>query len=266
MRTSILPVCASMILAMPGMAAAEPSCGAETYFAPTDYYKQAPLASPHDELRARLKLARGGNALEQRNLAIAYEVGYLVRACPARSRYWYRKAAAGGDAVAKDRVATAAFFAAMRNGPECADLTCPVPPGAVPATLQLQPGAGGAFHVPVTINGVTVSGLIDTGASLVSLTSAAAKQMGIASENGRRVTLMTANGTKEGTLVYLDKVTVGGITLTGVQGVVSEGAHPVLVGMSFLSRLNVSVTGGAMTLTRGRVESAVPPSESVEED
>ena len=64
--------------------------------------------------------------------------------------------------------------------------------------------------------------------------------------------LRTANGTARGRQVKLDVVTVGGVTLYGVEAVVMEGeglAVPLL-GMSFLNRMDMKREGSVLTLTR----------------
>ena len=64
--------------------------------------------------------------------------------------------------------------------------------------------------------------------------------------------MRTANGTTGAYLVKLDTVSVGNVTLHGVDAVVVEGnglAFPLL-GMSFLNRMDMKREGDVMTLTR----------------
>ena len=62
----------------------------------------------------------------------------------------------------------------------------------------------------------------------------------------------TANGKATGFLVKLDTVSVGSVTLHGVEAVVIEGdgLTSPLLGMSFLNRMNMKREGDIMTLTR----------------
>jgi aspartyl protease family protein len=64
--------------------------------------------------------------------------------------------------------------------------------------------------------------------------------------------MQTANGATAGYLVKLDKVKVGGIELTNVEGIVLEqGLGAVgLLGMSFLNRVEMQRDGQTMTLIR----------------
>jgi aspartyl protease family protein len=97
---------------------------------------------------------------------------------------------------------------------------------------------------------VTVNGMIDTGASLVSMSAQVARQLGIVYANGRPMTMTTANGTIRAQTVTAREVTVGSITLRDVAVAVSEGDMPLLIGMSFLRRLEMEIQGSSMTLSQ----------------
>ena len=93
---------AGCMFAAPGQAAPGAptgSCGPVRYYAPEDNFNSSPLKAPHPLLGALLKGAENGVAVEQRNLAISFQTGYLVRPCPVTAAYWYEKAGAGGDPV-----------------------------------------------------------------------------------------------------------------------------------------------------------------------
>ena len=49
------------------------------YFAPDDLNREHPLAKPHPKLVKSLKLAKTGNVMEQMNMAVDYDKGYLHR-------------------------------------------------------------------------------------------------------------------------------------------------------------------------------------------
>ena len=124
--------------------------------------------------------------------------------------------------------------------------------GAQRATLTSD--SGGHFLTTAEVNGISIRFLVDTGATLVTLGSDDAKRAGINYFNGQRVTLQTANGTTTAYRVKLDKVRVGDIVLTNVDGAVVEGTKVMgelsLLGMSFLNRLDMRREGTTMTLTR----------------
>jgi aspartyl protease family protein len=118
-------------------------------------------------------------------------------------------------------------------------------------TVTLTADSRGHFVTDGQINGGTVRFIVDTGATLVSLSAADAKRLGLDYQNGQRTMMSTANGVAPAFRVKLDSVKVGGITLNGVDAVVMDlQAMPVLLGMSFLNRMEMRRDGDSMTLTR----------------
>ncbi len=225
-------------------------CGSELYFDAGDVNNERPLGRPRAEFAKMRKLAIKGDVMEQRNLAIAYETGYLVSPCSDKAAYWYGKAARGGDEASQQWMERTARVERMRRGPECYENSCNRVAGEVVEAMVLEADTRGQYSAPVTINGVTVRGLVDTGATAVSMSSRTAQQMGIAYLNGRRVQMNTANGVTSGYAVTLNAVTVGRLTLPQVRAVVSESEMPVLIGASFLSRVSIATDGRRMTLTK----------------
>jgi aspartyl protease family protein len=111
--------------------------------------------------------------------------------------------------------------------------------------------ANGMFRAAGSINGYPVSFLVDTGASIVAMNSVQAKRLGIQYLlNGVATVVSTASGKVTAYNVQLDNVAIGRIKLTGIEAVVIEGSHPeeVLLGMSFLGRLNVKNENEVMML------------------
>jgi aspartyl protease family protein len=118
------------------------------------------------------------------------------------------------------------------------------------ATLAADPR--GHFFAEASVNDVPMRFVVDTGASVVVLSAAEASRLGVDWRRGPRRMIETANGTTAGYLVKLDRVKVGGIELTNVDGVVLEqGLGAVgLLGMSFLNRVEMQRDGQTMTLIR----------------
>lgn len=114
--TMLFSVAISSVIAAPSIAAM-PNCE-EAYFAPDDHGHERPLQKPHPELVKSYKLAKAGNAMEQRNLAVSYDAGYLVNACPEKAYYWYQKAAQNGDQIAQDWLDRYNKFKEMHDGQE----------------------------------------------------------------------------------------------------------------------------------------------------
>lgn len=116
--------------------------------------------------------------------------------------------------------------------------------------VTLNADSTGHYLTTGSINGGTVKFLVDTGATMVSLGASDAKRLGIDYEKGQRGTSNTANGIASVYRVKLDAVKVGNIALTNVDGVVHESSDMpfVLLGMSFLGRLEIRQDGQQMTM------------------
>jgi aspartyl protease family protein len=117
----------------------------------------------------------------------------------------------------------------------------------------LAADAAGHFFTTALINGISMRFLVDTGASLVTLSSENAKRAGVNYLTGARAMMQTANGVASAYVVKLDTVRVGDITLNNVDGVVVDGnvmGGAGLLGMSFLNRTEMRRDGDTMTLTK----------------
>lgn len=124
-------------------------------------------------------------------------------------------------------------------------------PGGGEAAANLYADGTGHHFSTGTINGATVRFLVDTGASLVSIGMADAKRAGINYRKGQPAITETASGPARVWRVTLDTVRLGGITLHGVDGLVHENDLPfVLLGMSFLSRMDMQREGARLTLRK----------------
>jgi aspartyl protease family protein len=103
------------------------------------------------------------------------------------------------------------------------------------------------------INGQPVRFLVDTGASAISMNSRQADELGIDYRKyGTAAGVSTASGYASAYRVKLNSVAVGDISQSHVEAFVIEGSHPgpILLGMTFLGRLDVEHRGNALTLTQ----------------
>lgn len=103
-----------------------------------------------------------------------------------------------------------------------------------------------------SINGIGTRFMVDTGASLVSLSGAEARRIGLAYSQGQRGWMSTANGTVSVYKIVLNSVQVGDIVLNMVDAAVIEGNSPpvALLGMSFLQRVEMARNGDSLVLTK----------------
>lgn len=109
----------------------------------------------------------------------------------------------------------------------------------------------GMFLQTGSINGRSVRFLIDTGATTIAMNKQQAKRLGIKYRlEGKESSASTASGFVKTYAVKLKKVSLGSIQQRNVTAMVIDGNHPgpILLGMSFLSKLKVNNSGGVMTL------------------
>jgi aspartyl protease family protein len=118
---------------------------------------------------------------------------------------------------------------------------------------KIYVNSGGMYMTYGNINGRSVQFLIDTGASAIAMNTDQARHLGIRYDKyGIPAGVSTASGYADAYKVRLKSVSVGDITQTNVEAFVIDGKHPgpILLGMTFLGRLDVEHSGNAMTLTQ----------------
>ena len=117
-------------------------------------------------------------------------------------------------------------------------------------TVTLSMSGAGFFHAQGEINGNAVTFLVDTGANTVAMNMSTARRLGIDYESGRKSISGTANGNVRTFLVTLDKVSVEGIEVDNVLASIIQDPGPseILLGMSFLSSLEMKRVGSTMEL------------------
>ncbi|MGQ0750869.1 MAG: retropepsin-like aspartic protease family protein [Betaproteobacteria bacterium] len=123
--------------------------------------------------------------------------------------------------------------------------------GSQSATLTAD--SRGHFFTTAAVNGILLRFLVDTGASVVTLSAADARRAGVPYRNASKGLLQTANGVVAAYRVKLDTVSLGRITLHNVDGVVVDSdmmGGVALLGLSFLNRTEMRRDGDTMTLTR----------------
>jgi clan AA aspartic protease (TIGR02281 family) len=118
---------------------------------------------------------------------------------------------------------------------------------------------GDVIKAKAEINGVSGTFIIDTGASLVSLTSSYAKRAKVRVDEADRVRLQSANGTTEGVMGVAQDIRLGRLRAKDVAAVVTiDNAASFgrdvdgLLGMPFLARYEIVVSGGEIRLKERR--------------
>jgi aspartyl protease family protein len=142
---------------------------------------------------------------------------------------------------------TLALGTSYREAPSSANSS------AIGRSVVIAADSRGHFLVTGTINSAaSMRFLVDTGASVVSISADDATRAGINYLGGQRSLTQTASGVAPVYRVKLDSVKIGDITLYNVDAAVHVGGQlPVgLLGMSFLNRMEMKRDGAALTLTR----------------
>jgi aspartyl protease family protein len=114
----------------------------------------------------------------------------------------------------------------------------------------LKRGPDGHYRGPGLINGVPVDFLVDTGATEVALPESVARKLNL--ERGVAMRVHTANGdsVSYATRTRLAQVSMGGITAHDIAASIVPGmaGNEALLGMSFLGRFEVTMTGDEMRI------------------
>lgn len=118
--------------------------------------------------------------------------------------------------------------------------------------LDIKAAPDGQYHTDVEIDGQRIPMLVDTGATLISLTSEDASRLGIRpSPSDYTLNIQTANGGAKAARVKLPEVRVGTLSVRGVDAIVlpREVTGKSLLGMSFLQKLGgFEITSGNLVL------------------
>lgn len=118
--------------------------------------------------------------------------------------------------------------------------------------IRLPRAADGHYYLTLTIEGTPVPFMVDTGASQVVLSLSDTQRLGIDSARLAFIgEARTANGIVRTARVTLNEVMLGPHRDARLTAVVNEGDMDTsLLGMSYLGRYSIEITGGEMILRR----------------
>lgn len=117
--------------------------------------------------------------------------------------------------------------------------------------LVIPRARDGHFYAAGSVNGKRANFLVDTGASLVTVSEKFAREAGIAA--GEATVFQTANGDMRGRIVPDVPVGLGPIAVSGVRvgvGFVGHDVDDALLGQSFLSKFEIVLQKDQMTLRK----------------
>ncbi len=118
-------------------------------------------------------------------------------------------------------------------------------------TVVLFADERGSFYADGAINDIGLRFLVDTGASIVAMSSMSADRAGIDYSKGRTGTARTASGTAPMKYVTVPELRIGEIVAYNVAVGIIVGRYPEtpLLGMSFLNLVDMKRQGDTMELT-----------------
>lgn len=114
--------------------------------------------------------------------------------------------------------------------------------------MEVRQHSDGHYHMAGSVNGFPVSYLIDTGASLTSLSQPTADRAGVT--DCKPASFKTANGTINGCVGRVAQLTIGSYQIENATVAVMPNMEVELLGMNVLSHFQISQAGGVMRLTR----------------
>jgi aspartyl protease family protein len=109
----------------------------------------------------------------------------------------------------------------------------------------------GQYAAEVSINGVPVRMLVDTGATQVCVSASTARRLGLSPSGGRTLLIQTANGQSTASPTTLRSLSFDGLYMNDVEAIIlaPEAGEVNLLGESFLKRLvSVEQHNGALIL------------------
>jgi aspartyl protease family protein len=120
-------------------------------------------------------------------------------------------------------------------------------PAPAPAPLSLKQHGSGHYFVDGAINGKPLVFVIDTGASIVSLPSAAASDAGITCE--KSALMETANGRTEACTAVIPELKFGHFVIKDAQSMIVPNLSQPLLGMNILQHFKISQDKGEMHIS-----------------
>ncbi len=117
--------------------------------------------------------------------------------------------------------------------------------------IVLPADSRGHFMTQGTINGRTVSFMLDTGATAVAMSAADAQRIGLDYTKGQPVQMSTANGVTQGYRLRLQSVRVGDVEVYDIDAIVTQQSMPfILLGNSFINRFSMRRDADQMVLEK----------------
>jgi iron donor protein CyaY len=122
----------------------------------------------------------------------------------------------------------------------------PQPTYSGSGTMEVPRQPNGHFYLPGTVAGVPVTFMVDTGASVTSISSDIARQAGI--HDCRKVQFQTANGAATGCIALVPRMTLGNFELQNITVAVMPNMETNLLGANVLRNFQMSQSDSGMLI------------------
>ena len=126
------------------------------------------------------------------------------------------------------------------------ELDLPPPTFTGDGSMEVQRQENGHFYLPGSIGDIPVTFMVDTGASVTSISSDLASQAGIT--NCKEVQFQTANGSASGCVAFLPRMTLGNFIIENITVAVMPNLETNLLGANVLRNFQVSQNGNSMLI------------------
>jgi clan AA aspartic protease (TIGR02281 family) len=113
----------------------------------------------------------------------------------------------------------------------------PTPSFSGDGSMAVKRHGNGHFYLPGSIAGVPVTFMLDTGASVTSITSEIAREAGV--RNCKEIQVQTANGSTTGCIALIPQMTLGNFTLKNITVAVMPNMDTNLLGANVLRNFRV---------------------------
>ncbi len=124
----------------------------------------------------------------------------------------------------------------------------PAPTFSGDGSMEVKRQANGHFYLPGTIDNIAVTFMVDTGASVTSISGELARQAGI--HNCKEVQFQTANGAATGCIALVPHMTLGNFVLENITVAVMPNLETALLGANVLRNFQVSQNDSSMLIGR----------------
>jgi iron donor protein CyaY len=128
------------------------------------------------------------------------------------------------------------------------DISIPKPVFSGDGSMVVQRQPNGHFFLPGTIADVPVNFMVDTGATVTSISSDIARQAGVF--DCHETQFQTANGAATGCIVLIPRMTVGNFVVENITVAVMPNLDTNLLGSNILRNFQVRQDGNSMLIGR----------------